>query len=112
MAYECGKFYAHQINPLPANGNPGNGGSNGIAGMLPQPHLAGGSVNLMHVQIPPAVGANSPHSCSVASAGGGGNNQQHQRVNVQAPQPPHDLIVEQIRNIPALTQLMLGCYRA
>merc|ERR1712223_663834 len=31
LAFECGKFYAHQINPLPANGN---AGSNGMAGIL------------------------------------------------------------------------------
>ena len=104
LAYECGKFYAHQINPHPANGNVG---SNGIAGILPQPHLQGGSINIMHPPIPSNVGANANSGNSV-----GGSGQQHQRVNVQTPQPPHDLVVEQIRNNPQLKQLMLGCYQA
>ena len=98
------------MNPLPATGNPGNGGGGGVAGILPQPHLAGGpSVNTMHASIPPTAGANVSHSTSNPSTGAGcGSSQQHQG----APQQPHNLIVEQIRTHPQLTQLMLRCYQA
>ena len=75
--------------------------------MQPQPHLAGGAANIVHVSVPSAGGATSG-----SSTGGGGNIQQNQRVIIQTPQQPHDLIVEQIRNNLQLKQLMLGCYQA
>ena len=106
LAYECGKFYAHQINALPPNGNPGAGGANNLAGILPQPHLPGGAINLMHPPTPQNAAAGNQGN----GAGAQANNPQNQRASLPAP-PPHELIVEQIRNNPQLKQLMLKCYQ-
>ena len=104
LAYECGKFYANQINPLSANVNGGNGAGNPSAGIMHQPHLP---INLMHHPIVPNVGANSN---SANDVGGSGNNQHHQRLSVQSPQPAHEVVVEQIRNNIQLKQLLGKCY--
>ena len=106
LAYECGKFYAHQINSLPPNGNQVGGGANNLAGILPQPHIPGGAMNIMHPPIPQNVAAGNQGNNTGAPA----NNQQNPRASLPTP-PPHELIVEQIRNNPQLKQLMLKCYQ-
>lgn len=104
LAYECGKFYANQINPLSANVNGGNGAGNPSAGVMHQPHLP---MNLMHHPMVPNVGANSN---SANDVGGSRNNQHHQRLPVQSQQPAHEVVVEQIRNNIQLKQLLGKCY--
>ena len=112
LAYECGKFYARQINPLAANANPGNGGLNGVAGILPQPHLPGSGINAMPQPVPSNGVGNSSFNNPNNGTGGARNAVQHQRNIVQTPQLPYNLVVDQIRNNLQLQQLMLGCYQA
>ena len=104
LAFECGKFYAQQINSLPNNGNPAGAGANNVAGILPQPHMPGGAMNIMH---PPNGAGNNPGNATGAQA----NNPQNPRANLPSTSPPYELIVEQIRNNPQLKQLMLKCYQ-
>ena len=103
LAYECGKFYAHQINS--------QGGANNVAGILPQPHLPGGPINIMHPPIPQNVGPNPSHGNPGNASGASANNTQGPRGSLQTAPPPHELIVDQIRNNPQLKQLMLKCYQ-